>query len=78
MVTEIGRLEPPPPLTSLGRDEAAVIATQQARLVGNLQHDRVNEHTESAAQTLQQLARPTTNWPPCSADTAMPRAPGRQ
>ncbi|MEV6925124.1 hypothetical protein AB0M46_11565 [Dactylosporangium sp. NPDC051485] len=43
-------------LTSIGRDEAAVIATRQARLVGSLQHDLVNGHTESAAQTLQQLA----------------------
>jgi hypothetical protein len=43
-------------LASLGRDEAAVIATQQARLVGSLQHDIVNGHTESAAQTLRQLA----------------------
>ncbi|MEV0811177.1 hypothetical protein [Micromonospora sp. NPDC050200] len=43
-------------LTSLGRDEAAVIATQQARLVGCLQHDIVNGHTESAGQTLRQLA----------------------
>lgn len=43
-------------LTSLGHDEATVIATQQARLFGSLQHDLVNGHTESAAQTLQQLA----------------------
>lgn len=43
-------------LTSIGRDEAAAIAAQQARLVGSLQHDLVNGHTNAAAQTLQQLA----------------------
>ncbi|MFF5216184.1 hypothetical protein [Micromonospora sp. NPDC000442] len=43
-------------LTSIDRDEAAAIATQQARLVGSLQHDLVNGHTNAAAQTLRQLA----------------------
>ncbi|GAA2607996.1 hypothetical protein [Paractinoplanes durhamensis] len=43
-------------LTSIGRDGAATIATRQARLVGSLQHDLVNGHTDSATQTLQQLA----------------------
>jgi hypothetical protein len=43
-------------LAGLGRDEAAVIATRQARLVGSLQHDLVDGHPESAARTLRQLA----------------------
>ncbi|GAA1039892.1 hypothetical protein GCM10009557_59710 [Virgisporangium ochraceum] len=43
-------------LTSIDRDEAAAVATRQARLVGSLQHDLVEGHTNTAAQTLRQLA----------------------
>ncbi|MFY1621799.1 hypothetical protein ACN268_01210 [Micromonospora sp. WMMD735] len=43
-------------LASLGHDEAAAVATRQARLVGSLQHDIVNGRTEPAARTLRQLA----------------------
>lgn len=40
----------------LRHDQAAAIATRQARLVGSLQHDIVAGHTKSAAKTLRQLA----------------------
>jgi hypothetical protein len=43
-------------LAGIGRDDAAAIASRQARLVGSLQYDLVNGHTNSAAQTLRQLA----------------------
>ncbi|GLW29097.1 hypothetical protein [Actinoplanes regularis] len=43
-------------LAGIGHDEAAVITGRQARLVGSLQHDLVNGHTDSAARTLRQLA----------------------
>jgi hypothetical protein len=43
-------------LTGLGHDQAAAVATRQARLVGSLQYDIVAEANESAAETLRQLA----------------------
>ena len=43
-------------LASLGYDQAAAVATVQARLVGNLQYDIVTGASESAADTLRQLA----------------------
>ncbi|TDB71289.1 hypothetical protein [Micromonospora sp. KC721] len=43
-------------LAGLGHDRAAAVATRQARLVGSLQHDIVNGHPASAADTLRQLA----------------------
>jgi hypothetical protein len=43
-------------LAGIGHDRAAAIATRQARLVGSLQHDLVNGHPASAADTLRQLA----------------------
>jgi hypothetical protein len=43
-------------LAGLGRVQAAAVATQQARLVGSLQHDIVNGAVTSAAATLRTLA----------------------
>jgi hypothetical protein len=43
-------------LTDLGRDQAAAVATRQARLVGSLQYDFVAEANVRAAETLRQLA----------------------
>jgi hypothetical protein len=43
-------------LGGLGHDQAAAVATRQARLVGSLQYDIVTGSNESAAQTLRQLA----------------------
>jgi hypothetical protein len=43
-------------LAALGNDQAAAIATRQARLVGSLQFDITAKASESAAGTLRQLA----------------------
>jgi hypothetical protein len=43
-------------LAGLGRDQAAAVATRQARLVGSLQHAIVSGSATSAAETLRQLA----------------------
>lgn len=43
-------------LAGLGLDQAAKIATRQAKLVGSLQYDIVAGHTRSAAETLRRLA----------------------
>ena len=43
-------------LAALGHDQAAAIASRQARLVGSLQHDIVAKASESAASTLRELA----------------------
>jgi len=43
-------------LTSIGHDQAAAVATRQARLVGSLQYDIVAGADESAAETLRELA----------------------
>jgi hypothetical protein len=43
-------------LACIGRDQAAAVATRQARLVGSLQYDIVTRANGSAAETLRQLA----------------------
>jgi hypothetical protein len=43
-------------LACIGRDQAATVATRQARLVGSLQNDLVAGAGQPAAQTLRQLA----------------------
>jgi hypothetical protein len=43
-------------LAGIGRDQAAAVATRQARLVGSLQYDIVTGASESAAETLRLLA----------------------
>lgn len=43
-------------LTGIGHDQAAAVATRQARLVGSLQYDIVTGASESAVETLRQLA----------------------
>lgn len=43
-------------LGCLGNDQAAAVATRQARLVGSLQYDILAKASESAAETLRQLA----------------------
>lgn len=43
-------------LAALGHDQAAAVATRQARLVGSLQYDLVAGADEPAAETLRQLA----------------------
>jgi hypothetical protein len=43
-------------LACIGRDQAAAVATRQARLVGSLQYSLVAGANESAAETLRQLA----------------------
>jgi hypothetical protein len=43
-------------LAGIGRERGAVIATDQARLVGSLQHDLVAGDSKAAAGTLRRLA----------------------
>jgi hypothetical protein len=43
-------------LSGIGHDQAAAVATRQARLVGSLQYDIVTRASESAAETLRRLA----------------------
>jgi hypothetical protein len=43
-------------LAGLGLDEAAAVATRQARLVGSLQYDLVAGEPAAAAATMRELA----------------------